>query len=102
MSENVSPDTGVPPMLSVVLAVLSCAPAAQKNADPEFKGFDYRAVHRDVLALVADGKGDKAVELIDSLAPTKDTFGDAGRDVLRKRFAAIFGTAGKYGGQEIA
>ena len=39
--------------------------------------------------------------MIDSLAPTKETFGDE-RDVLRKRFATIFGTAGKYGGQEIA
>src|SRR5262249_3527139 len=95
------PQPGVPPMLSVVLAVLSCSPAAQRDKEPELAGFDYRAIHREAMSLVAEGKIDKAVELLDGLTVSKDTFGDAGRDQLKKESARYFATGGKPLGQEV-
>lgn len=63
-------------MPAAVLAILSCTPTAQENADPELRGFDYRTIHREAMALVAEGRIDKAVELLDGLTVPKDTFGD--------------------------
>lgn len=87
-------------MLATVFAVLSCTPA-QKNADPDLRGFDYRAVHREAMSLVADGKGEKGVELLDGLTVSSATFGDDGRDALRKEFALYFGAGGKHLGSEV-
>lgn len=88
-------------MLSVVLTVLASltTPAAQKNADPALKGFDYRAVHRETASLVADGKGERAVELLDGLMVTG--FGEDGKKSLQKEFALYFATGGKHLGSEV-
>lgn len=80
-------------MLATVLAVLSRTPA-QKNDDPELRGFDYRAVHREAMLLVADGKVEKAVELLDGLMASG--FGEEGKTSLQREFASYFATGGKH------
>ena len=80
------------------LAVLVPARAAEPK-DTEI-GLDYRDLVRRQMALVADGKGKEAVELLekhwlsDALAPHA-------REVLAKKFAVMYGTAGKFVGAEV-
>ena len=44
-------------MFAADLAVLCCTPTARRDKEPELRGFDYRAGHREAMALVAGGAG---------------------------------------------
>jgi len=81
-------------MLALTVAA---QPAPAK--DPDI-GFDYRAMVRDQMRLVADGKAKEAVEFLAERA-TPGTFDDKFRETLARQFALLFGGGGKFVGQEV-
>ena len=87
----------MPAILLALAAAVAAQPAPAK--DPDI-GFDYRAMVRDQLRLVADGKAKVAVEFLAERA-MPGTFDDKVWETMAKKFAVLFGAGGKYVGHEV-
>ncbi|VTU00894.1 unnamed protein product [Gemmataceae bacterium] len=83
----------------LVLSAAASAADPPKGTDPNI-GFDYRAFVAEHAKLVAGGKGDKALEHLEAQMPSGG-FVPAQKGDMRKRFALIYGGAGKHTGTEV-
>jgi hypothetical protein len=70
----------VPALVLALTAAVAAQPAPAK--DPDI-GFDYRAMVRYQMRLVADGRAKEAVEFLAERA-TPGTFDDKGRETLAR------------------
>ena len=82
----------------VVLLFLTPACAADPK-DPDI-GLDYRDLVRRQMALVSEGKANEAAELLGKHW-LPDALSAQAKEVLAKKFAVMFGAAGKFVGAEV-
>jgi hypothetical protein len=84
-------------LLALVTPAVAGQPPAAK--DPDI-GFDYRGLVAEHAKLLAEGKGDKALEHLEAHMPPGG-FVPAQKEDMKKRFALIYGGAGKLTGTEM-
>ena len=92
-------------LAGALFVCLRPAQTQQAAARPAGKGpnlgFDYRAIISEHQGLLNTGEAEKAAELLRNRAKFPKAF-EAGADDLKKKFALIYGAAGKHDRHEVS
>jgi hypothetical protein len=80
-------------MIAALTALILTVADQPKGPD---LGFDYRALILQHAHAVAEGKADRALEVLDSRASSKDWFQAESREAAKKHIARIYGASVKH------